>query len=59
MTSYPSGWKEEKALTLYEEMKPVMITLKLLGVLPYSVTSTGNSTDAHRIIGTNLTAKSR
>jgi hypothetical protein len=44
-TSYPLGWRTEKdALSLYEEMKPVMVTLRMLGVLPYSVTSTGNIT---------------
>jgi hypothetical protein len=55
-TSCPSGWKAERdALTLYEEMKPVMILLRILGVFPYSVTSTGNSKDTNRITETNLT----
>ncbi|XP_023716993.2 gustatory and odorant receptor 24-like [Cryptotermes secundus] len=41
--SCPSEWKAENdALTLYEEMKPVMIVLRVLGVLPYGVTSTGD-----------------
>jgi hypothetical protein len=55
-TSIPSEWKAKgDALTLYEEMRPVMITLRILGVLPYCVTSTGNSKDTNRIIETNFT----
>jgi hypothetical protein len=43
-TTRRSGWTAERdALTLYEEMKPVMIVLRILGVLPYGVTSTGNT----------------
>jgi hypothetical protein len=59
-TSCLSGWKAERdALTLYEELKPVMIALRILGVLPYGVTSTGNSKDTNRIIGKNLTPNYR
>jgi hypothetical protein len=55
-TSCVSRWRVERdALTLYEEMKPVMIVLRILGVLPYGVTSTGNSKNTNRITETNLT----
>lgn len=38
-----SVWEDkQEASTFYEEIKPVMILLRILGVLPYSTTSTGN-----------------
>jgi hypothetical protein len=33
---------KQKVLTFNEEMKPIMIILRIMGVLPYSTTSTGN-----------------
>ncbi|KDR19190.1 hypothetical protein L798_06244 [Zootermopsis nevadensis] len=37
-----SAWEDkQEASTFYEEIKPVMILLRILGVLPYSTTSTG------------------
>jgi hypothetical protein len=55
-TTHHTRPSEQDALTLYEEMRPVMITLRILGVLPYSVTSTGNRKDRNSIIETNLTS---
>jgi hypothetical protein len=41
---YSSAWEGHgNFLTFYGEIKPVMIILRILGVLPYSVTATGKS----------------
>ncbi|GFG31244.1 hypothetical protein Cfor_06772, partial [Coptotermes formosanus] len=40
--AYSSAWESKKDVpTFYGEIKPVMIILRILGVLPYSTTATG------------------
>jgi hypothetical protein len=42
--AYSSAWESKKDVpTFYGEIKPVMIILRILGVLPYSTTATGNN----------------
>jgi hypothetical protein len=39
---YSSAWEgKRKFLTFHGQIKPVMIILRILGVLPYSTTATG------------------
>jgi hypothetical protein len=47
-----SAWQDnQQALTFCEEMKPVMIMLRIIGVLPYSTTSAGNRLLKHQLHG--------